>query len=752
MKNPKTAGLLSFFCIAFISWLSYQQLNTPEPALPGYATDSYSAYRSIEHLKIIAKEPHSGGTVAHRKVRNYIYDVCKRNGLNVKVYNDTGLRTFGSTTIAGDVFNILAKLPGTNSSKAILVMAHYDSQPNTPGAADDGSGVASMLETIELLSKRNLKNDIYFLFTDLEEVGLLGAEAFVNSNNELNEVGMILNYEARGNSGASFTFETSAENGWIVKEFNQAVNKPLANSLAYEIYKLMPNDSDFTMFRDTQISGLNTAFIDGYSYYHSAADTPQNINLESLQHQGDLMLQMITHFGQLDLTNTKSEDAIFFSMFNWMVIYPAYLDWPLIVLIIGLFITILIINLRQEKITISNLFKGSLIYLLVIVLAMLLVWLLNLLVISFNPHYTNFYSSNFYNATVYLWLIIGACLISYNLINQSLLKSISTNSRLLGGLLIHAILILVLKRFVPTGAFILYIPIVPTLLIVLYESFNKEMSSILRSVLPTVLPTVLPLLLWAPFIYFLFVVFSHSLPFASAFFVVLLFPYLGYFRSYFVHVSPNLLTYIGIILMLFGFFWGQVTSTYDQKQPLQTQLSYALNLDDNKAFWVSSQKYKDEFNGKYIQSNEKQTLSEIYPNSSRMYWKDNAPILDVQTAEFIVLSDTVINGFREVNLNIKPDQKTTYFTLFLPTDAYYSKVNERIISESTSKNLWYYAPSTQGCNVTIVTNSKETIDMTFIESKLKIAPSLLTFPLPDDYIYGTGRLSNNMLIKKTVSL
>jgi hypothetical protein len=62
---------------------------------------------------------------------------------------------------------------------AVLVMSHYDSVHNSPGAADDSLGAAAALEIARALKAGpQPARDVIFLFTDGEEAGLLGAEAF----------------------------------------------------------------------------------------------------------------------------------------------------------------------------------------------------------------------------------------------------------------------------------------------------------------------------------------------------------------------------------------------------------------------------------------------------------------------------------------------------------------------------------------------------------------------------------------------
>jgi hypothetical protein len=740
--------ILLIFLISF-SWLSFQQLRTTEPRLPGYSQNSYSAYRSIEYLKQIAKKPHSGGTNEHKRIRNYIFDFCKKLGFTTKVLNQTGLRQSGSNVVVGNAYNILVKVKGSNSDKAVLVMSHYDSQPNAVGAADDGSGVASMLECLSLLKNKNtLKNDVYFLFTDLEETGLFGAEAFVHANEELQNIGLILNYEGRGNSGANFTFETSSDNGWVIEEYNKAVDRPLANALAYEIYKLMPNDTDFSTFKNTEIAGLNTAFIDGFSYYHSGIDTPANMNIETLQQQGDLMWDMINHFGSLDLSQTKSEDVIFFTLFDKMIIYPTSWDWPLILIACLLFGASFYFGMRDEKLSPYFILKGFVSYVLILVVSMLIVWLFNKLVLVLNQHYSNFYNYNFYNATTYLWTVIGVCLLVFGVINRVVFKSVKTDDKLMGALLLQIVLLFTIKAYLPTGSFILYVPLISTLGLILISFISHKDIGFLKSFF---IP-ILPLILWIPFIYFLFVVFSLSLPFASALFLILLLPYLYPAADYLKYWNNWFITGLGALTIITSLIIGQLSSDISKEHPLQSQLAYAISLDINEAFWISPQKHKDDFVNSYITSDDKQTLKEIYPSSNRVYWKADAPLLNVSNGKITIVSDTIVNDLRQLDIKITPGFGVTYFNLFLPENAFLTAIDGRSVENNASRNLYYYAPASSGANVSIISASAEPLQAILVESKMEIPDKLLIRPLPEDYIFGTGSMSNNVLIKKSFNL
>jgi Zn-dependent M28 family amino/carboxypeptidase len=164
--------------------------------------------------------------------------------------------------------NIIAKIKGTSNTKALLLLSHYDSAPHSSslGASDDASGVATILESVRayLYNKTQHKNDIIILFSDAEELGLNGASLFVTQHQWAKKVGLALNFEARGSSGPSYMLmETNQGNAKMVDAFSSGnVQYPVSNSLMYSIYKMLPNDTDLTVFREQgQIQGFNFAFI-----------------------------------------------------------------------------------------------------------------------------------------------------------------------------------------------------------------------------------------------------------------------------------------------------------------------------------------------------------------------------------------------------------------------------------------------------------------------------------------------------------
>src|SRR5215217_3621925 len=215
----------SIVLVIIIALLVVYRLNPPQPVAVSAPVTEFSAERALKHLTVIAQTPHPVGTSEHAAVATYIQSELTALGLSPEIQQTPS------------VTNILVRLKGTSAEKAVLLVDHYDTVPASPGAGDNGSAVVAILETLRALkSSQPLRNDVIGLFSDGEEVGTLGAKAFAYQHPWAKDVGVVLNFDARGSGGPVIMFETSDENAWLVKEFAKAAPHPVANSLAPAIY------------------------------------------------------------------------------------------------------------------------------------------------------------------------------------------------------------------------------------------------------------------------------------------------------------------------------------------------------------------------------------------------------------------------------------------------------------------------------------------------------------------------------------
>ena len=286
----------------------------------------------MTHLVRIASDAHPPGSPAHGRVREYLLEQLRGLGHEPTVQTTTSFAGGGVVPRAATIRNVVARIPGSAlGGRAVLVTAHYDSREIARGAGDDGSGVVTILEGLRALGERaQLRNDLIVLLTDAEELGLLGARAFVDEHPWMEDVALVVSIEMRGGGGPSMMFETGAENGWVIEALRQADPYPSANSVGYEIYRRMPNDTDFTPFKEAGKQGLNFAGLGRAHVYHQVYDTPENFDERTLQHHGEHAVAMLQHFGNADLTVVDGPDVSYISIpFLGLVTYGALWIWVL---------------------------------------------------------------------------------------------------------------------------------------------------------------------------------------------------------------------------------------------------------------------------------------------------------------------------------------------------------------------------------------------------------------------------------------
>lgn len=328
--------------------------------------------RAMEHIEKITLDIHPMGSLENEIVRDYILAELSELDLKAEMQKAYSSNLIWGKERSGNVENIYTILEGKGKDRdSILMMAHYDSTYGGPGAADDASGVASLLEIIRILkSSEPLQNDIVFLFTDGEEEGLLGATAFIKEMPLVDNIDLVINLEARGNTGPVIMFETADNNGWYMNEFRKAIKEPMAYSFSYEIYKRMSNDTDFTKFKEIGKSGFNYANIAGYETYHKEEDNAKNLNRGTLQHMGENALSLARHFGNLELDNRQSSNAVYFTVAkSILIVYSVNLAIPLTILTIALYVLSMCIGIKKKYISLKETLLGVVITIITIAIA-----------------------------------------------------------------------------------------------------------------------------------------------------------------------------------------------------------------------------------------------------------------------------------------------------------------------------------------------------------------------------------------------
>jgi peptidase M28-like protein len=705
-------GMLAYLFILSLASMSILVQRPPAPAPVSVPQADFSSARAMELLKVMALKPHPVGSAEHMRVRDYLVTQLNGLGAQPEIQNTSSVDQRGIPYRAANIQNVLGRLRGTDNSKAVLLVGHYDSVPTGPGASDDGSGVAAILETVRALkSGPPLKNDLIVLFSDGEEIGLLGAQAFINEHPWAKDVGLVLNFEARGNGGAATMFETSNGNAHIVGDFAKAAPYPLANSLSYEIYKLLPNDTDLTAFKGNGFAGLNFAFIEGVTHYHTAIDDFESIDEASLQHQGSYALSLARHFGNLDLRNIAGNNAVYFNVFRFSLIRYSY-AWilPLTILVTLIFTAVVVLGLKRHFLRVSGIALGFVGMLISIVCSVVVVSFVWWLVRSVHPAYRAILQGDVYNSGTYMIAFVALSLALTSGLHFLFRRYISVENLAVGALTCWLVLMILTSVLLPGGSFLFTWPLLFSLL-ALGVTFlsNEEKPEPIKRILVFSIGAIPAIVIVVPIIYLIFLALTLGMSGAVMVLVVLLtgllIPHLSFIPASVKWSIPLGLAAISVVLLVIGSF----TSGVDRNRPQPNSVFYGLDADAAKAVWASADETIDSWTQQFFNTgNNRAPLTSYLPLSTRVFFQAPAPIVQLAAPQLEVVKDETNNNVRTLRLRVTSGRQAPVVSLTVDSDVQLtsSSVNGKQIEGEYGPGipwaLYYYNLPPEGIEVTLV--------------------------------------------------
>ena len=636
---------------------NYSKENTPP--------DEFSTERALAHVKVIARQPHYLGAPYHKEVQKYIVEELKKAGIYTEIQEGYSL---SSGRALSRPQNIIGRIKGTENGNAVLLLSHYDSSPHSSlGASDAASGVAAILEGIRAFraSAVKPKNDIIILISDAEELDLNGAELFVKKHPWAKEVRVILNFESRGSGGPSYMFiETNGGNAKMVKAFKEAdVPFPAANSLAYSIYKMLPNDTDLTVFRkEADINGFNFAFIDDHFDYHTAGDSYENLDKNSLEHQGTYLMPLLRYFAHADLEDVKSlEDNVYFGTPLGLYSYPFMWVFPLLVIAFIAFVVLLALGFGKKRLALVPVLGGFAIFILILFFSTVAAYFGWDLLRNLYPQYDEILHGFPYNGygyiAAFLVFTLAVCFMGYSFFNTRERVASYAVAPLFIWLLINTGIALYLKG----GSFFI-IPVYFSLLIfyLLIRYPRPYPIGITLLALPAI---------------FIFIPFFQGFPVGlglkmlavSALLTVLVFGLLlPVFGSY-----PFKRTLAVLLFILFGFFLikAHFSSHFNDERPKPNSLLYVLNTNENTAQWATYDRLPDDWTKRRLgdtpekaSSLNKNILLSKY--GTAFTYMAEAPVKAIPPPKISITGDTLIGDERHIEICITPQRPVNRLEIF----------------------------------------------------------------------------------------
>lgn len=694
-------------CVAAAAAAGIYATNPP-PALDATApAEAFSAARAKLHLQEIAREPHPIGTEANHRVRDYLLQQLTVLGAEVSLETAVGITNSDRVIYAGTAQNIIAIIRGTDSRRAVMLSSHYDSVPQAPGAADAGAGVAGILEVIRALQAGPpLKNDVLVLYTDGEEEGLLGAAAFVRDHPELvRRIGVVLNFEARGSSGPALMFETSDQNGWLTREFARAAPHPVGSSLAYAVYKELPNDTDMTVFKRAGLAGLNFAFSGTVQNYHTARDTAENLDSRSLQHLGANALALTRHFGNAELEQLRQGDRVFFNWFgSWLIHYPGWVVWPLLALGVVLLAGAVASGVQRRLITAGRAAVGLLGFLL-------------LLLATLAGAYFTWWLIRFTSADRLLlgdtWsntLLVLGCLamaLAFSVVLQArLVSKLGRFNVAAGQLLGFAIVTAIVTIRTPAASYLFQWPLLFAALGLLAAILARKPNG---SAVCAGLGTLPAVFLFAPLGYLLFVLLGLN-SIAVAALAVLLGCFLAAAAPFFAPVgkAPRVTVASLLIASIALGLVGRQLSQFSAAHPQRNSLIYSVNADERKATWISSDDAVDGWTAQFLGNNRQRGEAAAFQmGSERNVWSAEAELLPLQAPTATVISDSAEGDERVLRLHLASPRNANVLLMRLPANAKVLSLvangrSHRLENADAAASSWlfrYNAPPPEGVDL-----------------------------------------------------
>lgn len=731
------SSLLSVLIIVGVIYWSFSDaIPTYQKEKPSLKID-FSINHALHHLKNISKKAHYVGTEEHKNVQNYIVDELQKMGLETDIQTQTAInkKWIAATTAE----NILARIKGSGTGKALMLLTHYDSNPHSSvGASDAGSGVVTILEGIRAYLAKNEtpKNDIIILISDAEELGLIGAQAFVDEHKWAKDVGLVLNFEARGSGGPSYMLmETNGKNSKLLAEFLAAKpNFPVANSLMYSIYKMLPNDTDLTVFRqDADINGFNFAFIDDHFDYHTAQDSYERLDRETLLHQADYFTTSLNYFANSNLENLNSDEDFVYVNFPFikMLTYPFSWVLPMLIIAVVLFIVLLIYGFYYKRITKKGVLKGCIPFLISLILCGGISFYGWKLLQIIHPQYKDILHGFTYNGYTYIFAFVFLNLFILLRVYKYFKKQDKTTDLLIAPIFFWLIINVFISIYLKGAGFFI-IPVFAALLVLAIAVFmylDERAKRILSTIL--FIPTIY---IFAPMLKMFPVGLGLKMLYVSGIIIALIF---GLMILTFYQKRAKWMLKLSGIATVFFFGYASYNSGFsiDKKKP--NSIVYIQNSDDKTAYFGTYNTVLDTYTKQiFDETAKKGSIKNAETKSkynTRFKYHKKTAYKDISSSDVTIDIDTIIGNNRFLELVVTPNRKVNKLEFITKNSITLKqfKVNDALVLKGKNYKVKYgtflvytLANSDENLTLSFTVDAKQKLDIILNE----VSYDLLTNP------------------------
>ena len=665
-RSSTVCAVLAGLIIIGLVYCSIRAINPPH-ALPKDApADQFSAHRAIAHAFACSKQTHPAGSLNDDQVAEYYLNALKEMGVETEFMCKPAVQ--GNHVMLQRA--VIGRIRGTNSTGAIAFSAHYDSVPYGPGATDDISGCIAMLEAARAsMHQPRIGNDLLFIFADAEEIGGCGAQGFC-SHPLAQKIGIINELDVRGVKGPALIYETSSGNGALITELRKARADgvlPVTSSMMVSVYERSPFGSDFTKFRRAGMSGYNVAYIDKFAWYHTANDSPEHINPDSIQHFGAHVMGIAKHFANADFgaLKLKTSNDIYFNTLGFhLVQYPMALGKPLAIFAIACLLVVIALGFAKRRIAIGGYLKALLLFPVVVVLSAAAAFGILALVfgyhnavylytvkITYIPEPRALYDGNLYCYAMALMAIAITGLIYW--LASRRLRAEELHAAALTWL---CPVLAAMVAFFPGGSYLgMWSVFFGALGLALLYFGDREQGPGPALLLASLLFAAPALCLLPPgWLILMWMINILGAPLLAALVVLLMLNLMPAFTLFGRVRHSWTIWAAAALLAVLLISTGMLSSKPSKDRPLMNSVVYVANLDTKEAWWVSEDVKVDEWTRQFFPEGKRAAIEDILPGrNGSHYLRASAPVAAaLRGIRCDVVKDQTVDGKRRISAKL----------------------------------------------------------------------------------------------------
>lgn len=702
-NQPEKSGVAGVVIVtlvlAALAWLSLQPNRLPAPLSSDAPGGLFSAGRALPDFMFLAQAPRPIASEANARARRYIVERLRAVQYAPEVQTASAQKTAFTSlgfnhkyhVTLGVANNVLVRIKGTardrESRPALLVASHYDSAPDQLGAADASSSVAAMIETLRALrSGAPPQNDVIFLFADGEKAGSLGVRAFAEQHPWARKVGLVLQFDAAGNSGPLLLTGTRGGDGNAVAAWANAAPLAQGNSTLPVLARLTGGLQEAGPIDHIGAAQLRFANIEGSTGYSGGLDLPGRLAHGTLQHAGDTMLALVRHFGAVPLADVASADRVHFDLpVVGQVHYSTAHVWAITRLASFIFVVVCCAAVKQSGMELRMLGAGSLVFLVIaggMATAAVTLWQ-NIpgLREAYNPMAGGAGARDVWYLLAYLSLGIALFIEA----QRRLHKAIGLPATVLGALFLLLLLLATASYFLPGATYLLAWPLMGALLA--YGAlFVPSVAALPRAARLAILAAGMApaVILFAPLIRQMVTLFT---PQRSALLMLTLAAMLGLGGALLAAVRRRFIAPILLAVCAGALHTASNTVQYDAPTARANRMTYLKDTYSWKAWWLMPAEPLDDWSRPFFaDTSGPREVREVFGMGQEEIWVAPAPRSKVEFPEVVALKDEEVDGRRKIAFSMRSKNNAPTVTVRVE-DAYTleARLDGKVLTDKRAK-------------------------------------------------------------------